>query len=117
MIENMYEKYNSLLKKKDYYLNHTKNLKKKKKTVKIQELLNFNSKNNLIFLSGGRVKLYLMLIIAVKIVYKLATRRLVSSRDLMHCISDCSQQYCIMYFKVARRVDLKCPIKKEIIIM
>ena len=53
MIENMYEKYNSLLKKKDYYLNHTKNLKKKKKTVKIQELLNFNSKNNLIFLSGG----------------------------------------------------------------
>lgn len=113
----MYEKYNSLLKKKDYYLNHTKNLKKKKKTVKIQELLNLNSKNNLIFLSGGRVKLYLMLIIAVKIVYKLATRRLVSSRDLMHCISDCSQQYCIMYFKVARRVDLKCPIKKEIIIM
>ena len=50
-------------------------------------------------------------------IYKLATRRLVSSRDLMHCISDCSQQYCIMYFKVARRVDLKCPIKKEIIIM
>ena len=63
---------------------------------------------------GGRGKLYLMLNIAVKNkVYKLATRRLISSGNLMHCISDYSQQYCIMYFKVARRVDLKCSHQKR----
>ena len=50
-------------------------------------------------------------------VYRLATRRWISSEDLMHNIVNLVNN-CIMYFNIGKRIDLKCShYNKEIVFM